>query len=63
MSDDEYNYLINGPLSHPLPIMRMSRLNLALRHVVERTGALGDEALREICRDYDDRDNNDSDGE
>lgn len=50
MKDDRFNELINGPLSHPMMPFTISRLALALRDVVERTGEAGERALEEHCR-------------
>jgi len=49
MSDEEFNGLLAGPLSHPLPMFTISRLAMALRYVVEVTGAAGVVALRSHC--------------
>jgi hypothetical protein len=35
MTDERFNQLLNGPLSHPLIPLRISRLAMALRDVVE----------------------------
>lgn len=56
MSDEEFNALVNGPLSHPLPIFTLTRLALALRCVVESTGEAGANALREFCAQREARD-------
>lgn len=49
MSDEEFNGLLAGPLHHPLPMFTITRLAMALRYVVERTGAAGVVALRLHC--------------
>lgn len=49
MDDEEFNKLLNGPLSHPLPIFAIQRLAIALRLVVEATGPEGARALRNHC--------------
>jgi hypothetical protein len=49
VSDHEFNKLVNGPLSHPLVLFRLTRLSTALRAVVEATGAAGEKALRDHC--------------
>jgi hypothetical protein len=56
MTDERFNRLVNGPLSHPLPMFRISRLATALRHVVEATGKEGEKALEDFCRDRAERD-------
>ena len=47
MTDRRFNELLNGPLAHPLPMFRYSRLALALRVVVDATGKAGMDAFRE----------------
>lgn len=49
MTNERFNELINGPLSHPFPPFVITRLVLALRDVVEKTGEVGDKALEEHC--------------
>ena len=61
MTDNEFNRLLNGPLSHPLPIMRLNRLMIALRVVVRETGKAGEKALRDHCAERDKRDNPEQD--
>lgn len=51
MTDDRFNELLNGPLSHPLPLFAITRLVLALRAVVTATGEAGEEALESHCRE------------
>lgn len=51
MSDVEFNGLLNGPLAHPAPLMRLTRLALALRRVLDKTGPDGAKALREVCQE------------
>jgi hypothetical protein len=51
MTVERFNELLNGPLSHPLPIFAIMRLTLALRCVLEAAGEAGDEALEAYCRD------------
>jgi len=53
MSDDEFNRLLNGPLAHPLVLMRLNLLSIALRVVVKATGEAGERALREHCAERD----------
>jgi len=50
VSSEEFNAFLNGPLSHPMPMMRLNRLAIALRCVVDDTGEAGEKALREHCR-------------
>ena len=50
MTEQRFNQLMNGPLSHPMPHFAIMRLALALRVVVEATGEAGAEALEEYCR-------------
>jgi len=56
MSDERFNQFLAGPLHHPLPMFTMSRLAMALRSVVEATGAAGEKALEEHCREREERD-------
>lgn len=49
MSEEEFNKLLNGPLSHSMIPFRITRLAMALMHVVQETGEKGAEALREFC--------------
>jgi hypothetical protein len=56
MTDERFNDLINGPLDHPMITFKLTRLILALRTVVEMTGASGDKALEAVCRERELRD-------
>lgn len=49
MTNERFNELLNGPLSHPLPMFTITRLSLALMAVVEATGAEGEKALEAYC--------------
>lgn len=49
MTDERFNALINGPLSHPLALFAISRLAMALRYVVDSTGEAGEQALEMYC--------------
>ena len=49
MTDTEFNRLLDGPLQHPLIALRISRLAMALRSVVEQCGEHGSSALRAYC--------------
>lgn len=49
MTDERFNQLLNGPLSHPLVPFTITRLAMALRAVVEATGEAGDRALEQYC--------------
>jgi hypothetical protein len=49
MTDERFNQLLAGPLSHPFPVFAMSRLILALKAVVDATGQAGEEALERHC--------------
>jgi hypothetical protein len=49
MSHERFNELLAGPLHHPLPHFIVSRLVLALKHVVDATGDAGEKALEEYC--------------
>jgi len=60
MSTEEFNQLLNGPLSHPLPMMTLSRLALALHCVVDATGEAGANALRAHCRAREEKDQRDN---
>jgi len=56
VTDERFNELLNGPLSHPMPMFAITRLAMALRTVVQETGAIGDTALERYCRERQDRD-------
>jgi len=47
--NDRFNVLLNGPLHHPMVMFYISRLALALQHVVAATGHDGMKALEEYC--------------
>jgi len=49
MESERFQQLLRGPLDHPLVMFRITRLMLALRHVVEATGEQGEKALEEYC--------------
>ena len=49
VTDQRFNQLVNGPLFHPIVLMMLNRLMIALRVVVEATGAAGDRALEAHC--------------
>jgi hypothetical protein len=49
VTEQRFNELLNGPLSHPMPMFVITRLALALRAVVEATGEPGDRALEQHC--------------
>ena len=49
MTDKEFNGLLNGPLAHPMIMMRLNRLSIALSVVVRATGEAGEKALRDHC--------------
>jgi hypothetical protein len=51
MTDERFNELLSGPLSHPFPMFTMTRLALALRAVVDATGEAGERALEAHCAD------------
>ena len=51
MTDERFNELVNGPLSHPVGPLFMLRLANALRMVVERCGGAGDVALEAHCKE------------
>lgn len=51
MTNERFNELLNGPLSHPMPMFSITRLALALRAVVDATGEAGERALEEHCRE------------
>lgn len=56
MSDEEFNKILTGPLSHPLFMFQINRLAIALRSVVEICGEQGERALRTVASAYQDRD-------
>jgi len=60
VSDTEFNILLNGPLGHPFPLMRMNRLAIALRVVVNATGEAGEKALRAHCEERREKDERES---
>ncbi len=62
MTTERFNEIINGPLHHPMPVMAINRLILALRIVVEETGAAGDAALESVAAQYSARDGEQSGG-
>ncbi len=47
---ERFNELLNGPLAHPMPMFSMMRVTMALKAVVDATGAAGERALEEHCR-------------
>ena len=49
MDNDRFNELLNGPLRHPMPMFAITRLAMALRAVVDATGAAGEQALEDYC--------------
>lgn len=49
MNQERFNELLAGPLTHPLPMFVVSRLVLALKHVVDAAGEAGEKALEEYC--------------
>lgn len=49
MSTEEFNRHLAGALHHPFPMFVITRLSLALKHVVDATGAPGEQALRDWC--------------
>ena len=51
MTDERFNELLNGPLSHPMTVFHITRLAMALRAVVDATGAEGADALEQHCVD------------
>jgi len=63
MTNERFNELLEGPLHHHLIPFTLTRLALALRAVVEATGAAGDKALEDFCVDRDARDQSAADAE
>jgi hypothetical protein len=59
MSTEEFNRHLSGALHHPFPMFVITRLSLALKHVVDATGETGEKALRDWCAMLDEKDNND----
>jgi len=49
MTNERFNELLKGPLSHPLAPFAITRLALALAAVVAATGAVGEAALEAHC--------------
>ena len=49
MTHERFNELLAGPLAHPVPLLTVSRLVLALKAVVDATGDAGEKALEEYC--------------
>ena len=62
MTNERFNELLNGPLSHPMPMFTITRLALALRDVVESTGAAGEAALERHCRERQAQDDRNAEG-
>lgn len=56
MTITRFNQLMNGPLYHPLPGFTITRLQLALLHVIQSTGEAGDKALEDWCEHRQNRD-------
>lgn len=56
MTDERFNELLNGPISHPIMPLYMLRLAQALRSVVEKCGEAGDAALEAHCKEQDEMD-------
>jgi hypothetical protein len=56
MTTKRFNEMLAGPLSGGLPMFTVTRLALALRHVVDATGAAGEKALEDCCRARQERD-------
>lgn len=56
MTSERFNQLLNGPLSHPLPMMAITRLALALKIVLDAGGPEAEKALEEHCRERTRRD-------
>lgn len=56
MTNERFSELLNGPLFHPLPMLQISRLAIALLAVVEATGYVGERALEEHCAERDAQD-------
>lgn len=49
MTDERFNELLNGPLSHPLVPFAILRLAGALKHVIDATGPEGEQAFEHYC--------------
>ena len=49
MRDEEFNKLTIGPLFHPQAKYHINRLVLALKHVVDSCGNIGEAALLQWC--------------
>jgi hypothetical protein len=49
MTNERFNELLNGTLSHPLPAFAITRLVLALKDVVDATGEAAEKALEDHC--------------
>lgn len=56
MTDERFNQLLSGALHHPLPQFTIMRLALALRAVVDETGAAGERALERHCTEREEDD-------
>ncbi len=50
MTRERFNELLLGPLNHPMVMFSVTRLALALWHVVDVTGDAGERALEEWCQ-------------
>lgn len=56
MTSERFNALLNGPLAHPFIPMRLNRLAIALRVVVDATGEAGEKALEAHCQEREEKD-------
>ena len=56
MTDERFNELLNGPLSHPHPMMMINRLAIALRVVLAAGGPAAEKAFEEHCEEREARD-------
>ncbi len=56
MTNERFNELLRGPLSHPLWPFQTTRLILALRCLVEAGGPEAEDALETFCQAMEARD-------
>jgi hypothetical protein len=49
MNSERFNELVNGLISHPLPMFMITRLTLALKAVVDECKEDGERALEAYC--------------
>ena len=61
MTDERFNELLSGPLSHPMIHLHINRLCLALRITLQAGGEASEKALEECCAAWEKRDEEERD--